>query len=117
MSFKWGKEKEESSIPSPPDNKYEETNEISCNTFSTCPKYNEEELKEFQRIKACWDNVGDIKYDKETGCFYKLEDKIKIYFNYGICPKCDELYFSRIGIVCNYIELNEICKECENGPK
>ena len=80
MTFKWNKEKEELSIPSPPDfNETDDNNKISCDTFSTCPKYNEEELKEFQRIKACWDNIGNIKYDKDSGCFYMIEECKNIF--------------------------------------
>ena len=114
MGFKWDTNEKDSDI-SLPDIKNIETEKegLVCNTFTTCPKYNEEELKEFQRIKACWDNVGDIQYDKETGCFFKIEDEQKIFFNYGTCPICNEMYVSRIGIKCVYKELTEICRECK----
>lgn len=57
--------------------------------------------------------MSDIKYDKNSGCFYMIEDDKKIFFNYGTCPICDEMYISRLGVYYKYKELNEICRECE----
>ena len=117
MGFKWNSDKETIDFKTSysPKESEQDPNKCSvfCDNFSTCPKYNEKELKEFQRIKACWDNLNDLKYDKNIGCFYKIEDRMKIFFNLGICPECEDMYISRIGIVCKFKDLTEICKECE----
>jgi len=80
MPFKWDTGEKEPSFSIPDIDVTENDNDITlCNTYTTCPRYDEKELKEFQRIKACWDNMQDIQYDKRTGCFFKVEDNKKSF--------------------------------------
>jgi len=83
-----------------------------CVNFSTCN--NNEEARETEKIlSACWDNIKDIKLDKNRGCYYKFGNSMMNFYNFGICPECHDLYLNRIDeFPPEYKELNDICRNC-----
>jgi hypothetical protein len=84
-----------------------------CVRFSTCT--NDKEAKKTEKIlKACWDNIKDIKLDKRRGCYYKYISGLAHYYNFGVCPECKDVYINRIDeFPPIYKELIDICRECK----
>ncbi|MBU0964688.1 hypothetical protein KKC06_06640 [Patescibacteria group bacterium] len=85
-----------------------------CVKFSTC--INDQEARETEKkLKACWDNIKDIKLDKRRGCYYKYINGVANYYNFGICPECGEVYIDKTDdFPPIYKELIEICRSCKN---
>jgi hypothetical protein len=83
-----------------------------CVKFSTCN--NNEEARETEKIlSACWDNIKDIKLDKNRGCYYKFINGIMNYYNFGVCPQCNDVYINRMDeFPPVYEELTNICRDC-----
>ena len=86
--------------------------EAYCIDFSTC--HDDLEAKETEkRLKACWDNLKDIKLDKRRGCYFKYVNGIPNYYNFGTCPKCGDVYIDKIeDFPPVYEELENECRKC-----
>lgn len=63
---------------------------MDCHAFSTC----QSGIKKSQKLKACWDNMNQLTYDKSTGLFCKEKFGIKVCYDMGECP-CGEIYLER----------------------
>lgn len=61
-----------------------------CMTFSTCQKT----TKRTTKLKACWDTMGKLVYNKESRLFCKQKYGIEVCYDLGEC-KCGELYLER----------------------
>jgi len=62
----------------------------SCTAFSTCQKAD----KKTTKLKACWDTMNKLKYNKETKLFCKEAFGLVICYDLGEC-KCGELYLEK----------------------
>ncbi len=61
-----------------------------CLTFSTCQKA----TKVTHKLKACWDNLSKLTYDRDTNLFCKEKFGIKVCYDMGECA-CGEIYLER----------------------
>ncbi len=61
-----------------------------CTAFSTCQK----DTKKTKKLKACWETLGKLEYDKESRLFCKEKFGIKICYDLGEC-ECGEVYLEK----------------------
>jgi hypothetical protein len=85
-----------------------------CTRFSTC--HDDVEARETEkRLKACWDNLKDIRLHKTNGCYYKFINGVMNFYNIGTCPECGDVYLDKIeDYPPDYKKITEICRACED---